>query len=179
MVNLQVNYRGGDYLLSLPTTLSEINFEYLNKITQHIHVAPDYALIAVVYKVRPIEIVSSVKQNKNANVGAVAAFIKGNSNPGFYDNIKLGDTVVIAPADIALGHTVRVVNNNLTPTKLLELAETNPDLNKKLIGVMTPTYFVDFKIVATAFIHGSMTKDESKEAMYLMPVPLNKDSAEL
>lgn len=169
MVNLQVNYRGGDYLLSLPTTLSEINFEYLNKITQHIHVAPDYALIAVVYKVRPIEIVSSVKQNKNANVGAVAAFIKGNSNPGFYDNIKLGDTVVIAPADIALGHTVRVVNNNLTPTKLLELAETNPDLNKKLIGVMTPTYFVDFKIVATAFIHGSMTKDESKEAMYLVP----------
>ena len=169
MVNLQVNYRGGDYLLSLPTTLSEINFEYLNKITQHIHVAPDYALIAVVYKVRPIEIVSSVKQNKNANVGAVAAFIKSNSAPGFYDNIKLGDTVVIAPADIALGHTVRVVNNNLTPTKLLELAETNPDLNKKLIGVMTPTYFVDFKIVATAFIHGSMTKDESKEAMYLVP----------
>lgn len=169
MVNLQVNYRGGDYLLSLPTTLSEINFEYLNKITQHIHVAPDYALIAVVYKVRPIEIVSSVKQNKNANVGAVASFIKGNSAPGFYDNIKLGDTVVIAPADIALGHTVRVVNNNLTPTKLLELAETNPDLNKKLIGVMTPTYFVDFKIVATAFIHGSMTKDESKEAMYLVP----------
>ena len=169
MVNLQVNYRGGDYLLSLPTTLSEINFEYLNKITQHIHVAPDYALIAVVYKVRPIEIVSSVKQNKNANVGAVAAFIKGNSNPGFYDNIKLGDTVVIAPTDIALGHTVRVVNNNLTPSKLLELAETTPDLNKKLIGVMTPTYFVDFKIVATAFIHGSMTKDESKESMYLLP----------
>lgn len=169
MVNLQVNYRGGEYLLSLPTTLSEINFEYLNKITQHIHVAPDYALIAVIYKVRPIEIVSSVKQNKNANVGAVVAFIKSNSAPGFYDNIKLGDTVVIAPADIALGHTVRVVNNNLTPSKLLELAETNPDLNKKLIGVMTPTYFVDFKIVATAFIHGSMTKDESKEAMYLVP----------
>ncbi len=179
MVNLQVNYRGGDYLLSLPTTLSEINFEYLNKITQHIHVAPDYALIAVVYKVRPIEIVSSVKQNKNANVGAVAAFIKGNSNPGFYDNIKLGDTVVIAPADIALGHTIRVVNNNLTPSKLLELAETTPDLNKKLIGVMSPTYFVDFKVVATAFIHGSMTKDESKEAMYLMPAHLNKDSEEL
>lgn len=176
MVNLQVNYRGGDYLLSLPTTISEVNFEYLNKITQHIHVAPDYALIAVLYKVRPIEIVSSVKQNKNANVGAVAAFIKGNYTPGFYDNIKLGDTIIIAPSDIALGHTVRVVNNNLTPSKLLELAETNPDLNKKLIGVMTPTYFVDFKIVATAFIHGSMTKDESKEAMYLVPEPLNKDS---
>ena len=176
MVNLQVNYRGGDYLLSLPTTISEVNFEYLNKITQHIHVAPDYALITVLYKIRPIEIVSSVKQNKNANVGAVASFIKGNCTPGFYDNIKLGDTIVIAPSDIALGHTVRVVNNNLTPSKLLELLETNPDLNKKLIGVMTPTYFVDFKIVATAFIHGSMTKDESKEAMYLVPEPLNKDS---
>lgn len=171
MVNLQVNYRGGDYLLSLPTTLSEINVDYLNKITQHIHVAPDYALIAILYKVRPIEIVSSVRQNKNANVGAVAMFIKGNSNSntGFYDNIKLGDTIIIAPTDIALGHTVRVVNNNLTPSKLLELAETNHDLNKKLIGVMTPTYFVDFKVVATAFIHGSMTKDESKEAMYLVP----------
>ena len=176
MVNLQVNYRNGNYFLSLPTTISEVNFEYLNKITQHIHVAPDYALIAILYKVRPIEIVSSVRQNKNANVGAVAMFIKGNSNTSFYDNIKLGDTIIIAPADIALGHTVRVVNNNLTPSKLLELAETNPDLNKKLIGVMSPTYFVDFKVVATAFIHGSMTKDESKEAMYLVPEPLNKDS---
>ena len=179
MVNLQVNYRGGDYLLSLPTKISEINVDYLNKITQHIHVAPDYALIAVVYKVRPIEIVSAAKQNKNANVGAVAMFIKGNSAPGFYDNIKLGDIIVIAPADIALGHTVRVVNNNLTPSKLLEVAETTSDLNKKLIGVMTPTYFVDFKIVATAFIHGCMTEDESKESMYLMPIPLNKDSEEL
>ncbi len=47
MVNLQVNYRGGDYLLSLPTTISEVNVDYLNKITQHIHVAPDYALIAI------------------------------------------------------------------------------------------------------------------------------------
>lgn len=169
MVNLKVNYRGGDYLLSLPTTLNEINVDYLNKITQHIHVAPDYALIAILYKVRPIEIVSSVKQNKNASVGAVAMFIKSNSNTGFYDNIKLGDTIVIAPTDIALGYTVRVVNNNLTPSKLLELAETNPDLNKKLIRVMTPTYFVDFKVVATAFIHGNMTKDESKEAMYLVP----------
>lgn len=169
MVNLQVNYRGGDYLLSLPTTISEINVDYLNKITQHIHVAPDYALIAILYKVRPLEIVSNVRQNKNANVGAVAMFIKGNSNTSFYDNIKLGDTIIIAPADIALGHTVRVANNNLTPSKLLELAETNPNLNKKLIGVMSPTYFVDFKVVATAFIHGSMTKDESKEAMYLVP----------
>ena len=44
---------------------------------------------------------------------------------------------------------------------------------------MSPTYFVDFKVVATAFIHGNMTKDESKEAMYLMPEPLNKDSEEL
>lgn len=169
MVNLQVNYRGGDYLLSLPTTLGEISVDYLDKITQHIHVAPDYALIAILYKVRPIEIVSSVRQNKNANVGAVAMFIKDNSNTGFYNDIKLGDTVIISPTDIALGHTVRLVNNNLTPSKLLELAETNPDLNKKLIGVMTPTYFVDFKVVATAFIHGTITKDESKEAMYLVP----------
>ncbi len=146
MVNLQVNYRGGDYLLSLPTTISEVNFEYLNKITQHIHVAPDYALIAVLYKVRPIEIVSSVKQNKNANVGAVAAFIKGNCTPGFYDNIKLGDTIIIAPSDIALGHTVRVVNNNLTPSKLLELAETNPDLNFFIFTSLNYYIFFDAPI---------------------------------
>uniref|UniRef100_A0AAU8MGZ6 Uncharacterized protein n=1 Tax=Geladintestivirus 3 TaxID=3233135 RepID=A0AAU8MGZ6_9CAUD len=169
MVNLQVNYRGGEFTLSMPTTIGEVNAKYLDEITKHVNVAPNYALIAIAYKVRPIELISSVRQNKNASVGGVAMMIKANSDDTFYKNIALGEGIVIAPSDIALGHTVGVPGNDLTPRRLLELLETNKDLNSKLMGVMTPTYFVDFKIVATAYIHGSIGDSQNVAPRYLNP----------
>ena len=173
MVNLKVNYRGGEYNLTLPTTIKEVSVDYLQKITRHVSVAPNYALIAVAYKVRPIEIVSTVRQNKNASVAGVAMMIKVNSDDEFYSSIKSGEGIVIAPSDIALGHTVGVPANDLTPHRLLQLLDTNPDLNKKLIGVMSPTYFVDFKIVATAYIHGTIGNSQKEAPVYLTPSSAN------
>ena len=176
MVDLKVNYLGLNQTLRMPTSISEINMNVIADYVKHVNVSKDYALIAVIFKERPITIVSVSKQNKNASVSGVAVMIKSNTDDEFIKDIKLGETIVISPSDIAIGHHVNSPANVLTPGFLLNLLQTNPDLNKKLIGVMTPTYFVDFKVVATAFIHGSMTKDESKEAMYLVPEPLNKDS---
>ena len=169
MVDLKVNYLGLNQTFRMPTSMSEINMNVIADYVKHVNVSNDYALIAVVFKERPITIVSVSKQNKNASVSGVAIMIKSNTYNEFIKGIKLGETVVISPSDIAIGHHVNSPANVLTPGFLLNLLQTNPDLNKKLMGIGVPTYFVDFKIVPVCNIHGSIGKYVPGSQYYITP----------
>ena len=84
MVNLNVNFNGSDYVLSLPTMFSEVNPEFLKTLVDNIDVAPDYSLVAIIYKEKPIAIIDSIKRNKNATVAGIAMMIKhGECNSNF------------------------------------------------------------------------------------------------
>lgn len=169
MVDLKVNYLGLNQTFRMPTSMSEVNMNVIADYVKHVNVGNDYALIAVVFKERPITIVSVSKQNKNASVSGVAVMIKSNTNDEFIKGIKLGETIVISPSDIAIGHHVNSPDNPLTPGFLLNLLQTNPDLNKKLMGIGLPTYFVDFKIVPVCNIHGSIGKYIPVSQYYIAP----------
>ena len=169
MVDLKVNYLGLNQTFRMPTSISEINMNVIADYVKHVNVSKDYALIAVVFKERPITIVSVSKQNKNASVSGVAVMIKSNTDNEFIKDIKLGETVVISPSDISMGHHVSSPANPLTPGFLLNLLQTNADLNKKLMAVNVPTYFVDFKIVPVCNIHGSVGKYVPVTKYYITP----------
>lgn len=169
MVDLKVNYLGLNQTLRMPTSISEINMNVIADYVKHVNVNKDYALIAVVFKERPITIVSVSKQNKNASVSGVAVMIKSNTNNEFIKGIKLGETVVISPSDISMGHHITSPANVLTPGFLLNLLQTNADLNKKLMGIGVPTYFVDFKIVPVCNIHGSIGQYHPTSMYYITP----------
>lgn len=169
MVDLKVNYLGLNQTFRMPTSMSEVNMNVIADYVKHVNVGNDYALIAVVFKERPITIVSVSKQNKNASVSGVAVMIKSNTNDEFIKGIKLGETIVISPSDIAIGHHVNSPDNVLTPGFLLNLLQTNPDLNKKLMAIKVPTCFVDFKIVPVCNIHGSVGKYVPVSQYYIAP----------
>lgn len=169
MVDLKVNYLGLNQTFRMPTSMSEINMNVIADYVNHVNVGNDYALIAVVFKERPITIVSVSKQNKNASVSGVAVMIKSNTNNEFIKGIKLGETIVISPSDISMGHHVNSPDNPLTPGFLLNLLQTNADLNKKLMAVNVPTYFVDFKIVPVCNIHGSIGQYHPTSMYYITP----------
>lgn len=169
MIDLKVNYLGLNQTFRMPTSMSEVNMNVIADYVKHVNVGNDYALIAVVFKERPITIVSVSKQNKNASVSGVAVMIKSNTNDEFIKGIKLGETIVISPSDIAMGHHVNSPANPLTPGFLLNLLQTNIDLNKKLMGIGVPTYFVDFKIVPVCNIHGSVGKYVPVSQYYIAP----------
>ena len=169
MVDLKVNYLGLNQTFRMPTSMSEVNMNVIADYVKHVNVGNDYALIAVVFKERPITIVSVSKQNKNASVSGVAVMIKSNTDDKFIKDVKLGETIVISPSDIAIGHHVNSPANVLTPGFLLNLLQTNPDLNKKLMAVKVPTYFVDFKIVPVCNIHGSVGKYVPVSQYYIAP----------
>lgn len=169
MVDLKVNYLGLNQTFRMPTSMSEINMNVIADYVNHVNVSKDYALIAVVFKERPITIVSVSKQNKNASVSGVAVMIKSNTDDEFVKGINLGEAIVISPSDISMGHHVNSPNNPLTPGFLLNLLQTNSDLNKKLMAIGVPTYFVDFKIVPVCNIHGSIGKYNPTSMYYITP----------
>lgn len=169
MVDLKVNYLGLNQTLRMPTSVSEINMNVIADYVKHVNVSKNYALIAVAFKERPISIVSLSRQNKNASVSGVAVMIKSNTDDEFIKDIKLGETIVISPSDIAMGHHINSPANALTPGFLFELLRTNADLNKKLMAVKVPTYFVDFKIVPVCNIHGSVEKYVPVSQYYITP----------
>lgn len=169
MVDLKVNYLGLNQTFRMPTSMSEVNMNVIADYVKHVNVGNNYALIAVVFKERPITIVSVSKQNKNATVSGVAVMIKSNTDDEFIKGIKLGETIVISPSDIAMGHHVNSPANPLTPGFLLNLLQTNPDLNKKLMAIKVPTCFVDFKIVPVCNIHGSVGKYVPVSQYYIAP----------
>lgn len=169
MVDLKVNYLGLNQTLSMPTSVSEVNMNVIADYVKHVNVSKNYALIAVVFKERPITIVSVSKQNKNASVSGVAVMIKSNTDDEFIKDIKLGETIIISPSDIAIGHHVNSPANVLTPGFLLNLLQTNADLNKKLMAIKVPTCFVDFKIVPVCNIHGSVGKYVPVSQYYIAP----------
>lgn len=169
MIDLKVNYLGLNQTLRMPTSVSEVDMNVISDYVKHVNVSKNYALIAVVFKERPITIVSVSKQNKNASVSGVAVMIKSNTDDEFIKDIKLGETIVISPSDIAIGHHVNSPANVLTPGFLLNLLQTNPDLNKKLMAIKVPTCFVDFKIVPVCNIHGSVGKYVPVSQYYIAP----------
>lgn len=169
MVDLKVNYLGLNQTFRMPTSISEINMNVIADYVKHVNVGNDYALIAVIFKERPITIVSVSKQNKNASVNGVAVMIKSNTDNEFIKGIKLGETIVISPSDISMGHHVNSPSNPLTPGFLLNILQTNSDLNKKLMSIGVPTYFVDFKIVPVCNIHGSIGRYEPVSEYYITP----------
>ena len=169
MVDLKVNYLGLNQTFRMPTSMSEIDMNVIADYVKHVNVSKNYALIAIVFKERPISIVSLSRQNKNASVSGVAVMIKSNTDDEFIKDIKLGETIVISPSDIAMGHHINSPANALTPGFLLELLRTNADLNKKLMAVKVPTYFVDFKIVPVCNIHGFVGKYVPVSQYYIAP----------
>lgn len=163
MINLKVVYQGKDFELNLPTMFSEIDINYLSSLVANVNVAPNYSLIALLFKEKPYAIVSGIKQGKNATVMATPIMIKsGDSSVEFIKNIKLGDKLNIAPSDIVYGNQVNAKWNSLNPNLLVELINDNKQLYKETQGIMQKVYFVDFKIVPTNVIHAAINGSSAK-----------------
>ena len=155
MVNLNVNLNGTDYVLSLPTMFSEVNPEFLKTLVNNVDVAPNYSLVAIIYKEKPITIISSIKRNKNATVSGVAMMIKhGKSDSNFINDSNTGETLNVAASDIALGYHVSTSYNSLNANFLASLVNDNTSLYNQCMAIQDSVYFVDFKIIPNCNIHG-------------------------
>lgn len=160
MKEIKVNGNLGEFTLNLPESISEISNEYLDECTKHIHPAPYYALIGIVYKDALTTVLTAAKKNKPANLAIVPIFIKcgRNTDLDFIKDLHLGDTVVVASSDISIGNHINSPYNKITPQNIIEACDGDKDIYKDAMLMQKPICMLEFKLIPVGAIHGKLDK---------------------
>lgn len=154
-----INVKGklGEYVLNLPTSLEEITPKYLNDVTKHVKVAPNYVLIGMVYADKLSYLVNANKKSQNVNIKCIPLFIKnGECTQDFINSLECGDKIIIAGSDMAMGHHVTSPTNKITVNNVVTLLSQDNEVLKNLWGDDNTYYFVEFKLVPASAIHGAV-----------------------
>lgn len=150
---IQLKNEKRNYVINVPTSFKEVDFNELLNVVRNIKVSEHYAMIALCQSFTPFNIALLGTKGKDVNVPVSANFIKSN-DPGNKIDAKAGDKVVISRSDLemsthlsvtfalstsAIGATV--VDNPSVATMLrTNPVDENGDPVKELIAV-------EFKLV--------------------------------
>ena len=163
MKTFKVNGNAGSYLINLPQNLEEIGTKYLTKCTDFINPAPNYAVVAIVYKDSLSLVLTNFKKKTPTNMAVIPVFIKsGITDSEFINSLNTGDKVVIAGSDLSIGHHINSPYNKITPNTICAVCDGDKDIYKKAISIKEPVCFVEFKLVPISAIHAKLdkTKDD-------------------
>ena len=157
MKTFKVNGKNGSYAINLPQSLEELGTEYLSKCTDFINPAPNYAVVAVVYK-DLLSLVLTVAKKKNpVNAAVIPVFVKaGDSDSEFIKSIKLGDRVVVSGSDLSIGHHIKSPYNKITPSNIMIICDGDKDIYRDSMTMKEPVCFVEFKLVPISAIHAKL-----------------------
>ena len=162
MKHLEINGTYGEFKVSLPTDIREITSEYLEAVTKHIVIAPDYSLIGVVYRDTLQMVINTAKKNKATNMNVVPIFIRGGQTDSeFINGLEINTPLVLAGSDIAMGHHINAPKNKLTISNIVALCSGDKSIYTKYLLDNTPVYFLEFKLVPNCAIHGAFLEDTS------------------
>lgn len=157
MLKFHVNGKLGAFELNLPTSISELTEDFLTNVTSHIHVTEDYSLIGIVYKESLSRILlSNNRKDKSITTSVIPIFIKSRTtdNNSIFNKMNIGDKIIIAPSDIALGHHVTSPANGITINNIVRLCEGDTTAYQRSLTDTTPCCFIEFKLVPNCNIHG-------------------------
>ena len=163
MLKFKTNGKAGAFELNLPTSLSEITSDYLKDVTSDIQVADNYSLIGICYREAFSTIIfANTTKKKNLTTAIVPLFIKsGKASTDFINNIEVGDKLIIAPSQIALGHHIAAPRNLITINNILNCVEGDTRIYQEALKEAKQCYFLEFKLVPNVDIVGVYKDDNA------------------
>lgn len=175
MQNYSIPTKGGVYEISLPTSLNEITTDYLTRVTNYIQLAPEYSLVAIVYREKLAAILNSIKKGQNINANVVPIYVKGGvTDSKFIKQCKLGNKLVITGSDLSLGIHVNSPLNTISINNIVNVCGSDKNIAMEALKNAEPCFFVEFKIVANNVISAIINNIEKKDIMgeeYVKYVP--------
>ncbi len=169
MLTLNVHGNSGEYNLNIPTSINEITEEYINSVTHHVKVAPNYALIGTIFREKLSTIILATRsRKKDSSIPVIPIFIKaGETTDDFIKSLNVRDKIVISPSDIMMGYHISTPRNLLTINTLLDVIEGDTNIFQKTRELTDYCYFIEFKLVPVCNIHGAYEQPEI--ASYVNP----------
>lgn len=177
MKHFEIPTDDGLITVKLPNKVEEITNDYLSNVTQEIKVCDNYSLVAIVTLEKLSVVMNALKTNKpDAKSVVVPLFVKaGKSDNDFINSMETGNKIVIAGSDLAMGHHVNAITNELSMNKVIDVLKKGDTKN---IFLDSDYYcFLSFKLVPNCNIHGYY-KDEdicTKENAYIRTIPFAKE----
>lgn len=158
MKDFTVKSNGREMTFHFPTSLDEITTDYLEKVTEHIQVADNYCLVAIVYHETLGSVIIARKQSKKGLTGAVVPiFIKaGYTENEFVNSMSCKDKIIIASTQLSLAHHVACPTNTLSLDYFIKAIDGDNELFKRYNNSFgkEPCFFVEFKMVPNCDIVG-------------------------
>lgn len=159
-----------DFTFKLPTKISEITGNYLKAVTDHIVIAPYYAIIASIYRAKLPEVISSSKKSRGMAVSITPLFVKANvpsetEKPtiDMLSIIKAADRIIIAGTDIERGYQLSTPNNMITIENVIKIYNHDNNFAKEVMIDQNYYFFVDFKLVPITDIKGKYELNKPNE----------------
>ena len=149
MLKFQTNGINGSKYFNLPTELEEITNDYLKYVTKDVDVADNYVLVALCYREKLSSIIMTARNNKTEITSSVVpVFIKhGEINNEFIKQIKTGQSLIVAPSQLALGHHVVCPDNTLNISLLVNSLNGDNNAYMRATKHKEYVYFLEFKII--------------------------------
>ena len=150
---------------NFPTSISEISNEYLTKITDAIHVADNYSLIALCYSEKLSTVILTARTAKqNAKIKVTPIIVKiGKTDIPFLNEAKKKQRVVTMQSQLYLGVHVNLPHHRLTLdyfANVVKDAEDKGIYEKELAsGDNRECIFIEFKLIPNSDIMGLLDID--------------------
>lgn len=163
MKNFKVNGALGEFELNLPESLEEIPVDYFKDCTDFVHPAPNYALVAVVYKDSLNLILTASKKKEGTNVAIIPVFIKaGTTDSEFINSLSIGDKIVISGSDLSIGNHINSPYNKITPNNIVNVCQNaGREFYQHTLELQTPICLVEFKLVPITAIRSKLDKTKN------------------
>ena len=172
MKSFEVNTEKGKVIINLPTSIDEIKTEYLKEVTEHIKVAPEYSLVALIYGTTMAELINAT--NVFNNVVVVPMFIKaGKTDSEFINDINIRDVLTITSGNLSLAIHVANPYNQLSINKISSMIRyniKNNDIRKESFLDRNVYRFIEFKLVPNCNINAVIGVHNPIKADYITEV---------
>lgn len=155
------------FTMNLPTSLSEITEDYLLGVTNEVKIAPYHCVIAMVYRCKLPEIISTARKKKDLATAVVPLYVKsvvpegaGAETKEMFNNMKCGDKVIIGVTSLEIGNHVVCPKNFINIDNIIRIYQSDDTFAKGVMMDQNYYYFVDFKLVPINEIKGFYHRDK-------------------
>jgi len=156
---------GHEVNFNFPTSISEISENYLTKISDALHVADNYSLVALCYSEKLSTVILTARTAKqNAKIKVTPIFVKaGNCDIPFIKEGKMKQRVVTMQSQLSLGVHVNLPHHKLTLdffANVVKNAEDKAIYEKELANADgRECIFLEFKLIPNSDIMGLLDID--------------------
>ena len=180
MKHFTVKLKDGQVDFKFPTSIKELDAEYLLNLVDNVDIADHYSIIALCYEERLANLIIAARNNKNRTIKVTPIFVKaGKTDATIINAANVKDYVITANTQVGISCKLPVPNNLLNIDYFANIVNNSIDKDlytKELANEdQSKCIFVEFKLIPNVDIISIIKPKEYKEDKFKY-VQVGKDN---